>query len=175
MIAAVALALVGAAIGYSLIRDDDEPTAAEPRPQTVRETVTQQGTTVVETVVTTAPPPPEPEPEPEPEPTTATTATTAPPEEPSGSASELNDEGFRLMQAGDYQSALPLLEQAVAAQSGDLTEAYASYNLAFTRLALGQCDGVLDLLANSEQIQGPRGEITRLRREAEGACGEGDD
>ena len=56
------------------------------------------------------------------------------------SPSELNDQGFALMQAGDYEEALPLLEQAVAglAGSGELTEAYASYNLAFTRLRLGQ-------------------------------------
>ncbi len=77
------------------------------------------------------------------------------------------------MQAGDYEGALPLLEGAVAglAGSGSLTEAYASYNLAFTRLALGQCDGVLDLLARSEQVQGDRKEIDRLRKEAEKACG----
>jgi hypothetical protein len=166
-IAAAALALVGAAIAFALVRDEDPSTATtELRPQTVRETVTQQGTTVVETVVTTAPAEPDPEPT-----TTATTATTeAPPEEPSASPSELNDEGFRLMQAGDYEAALPLLEQAVAGQTGDLTEAYASYNLAFTRRSLGQCEGVLDLLARSEQLQGRRGEIQRLRRETERAC-----
>jgi hypothetical protein len=58
----------------------------------------------------------------------------------------------------------------VAARSGDLTEAYASYNLAFTRLSLGRCDGVLELLARSEQLQGERKEISRLRREAERSC-----
>ena len=44
------------------------------------------------------------------------------------------------MQAGRYEEALPLLEQAVAglAGTGELAEAYASYNLAFTRRALGQ-------------------------------------
>ena len=43
------------------------------------------------------------------------------------------------MRAGDYAGALPLLEQAVAglSGSGETAEAYASYNLAFTRLALG--------------------------------------
>jgi hypothetical protein len=127
----------------------------------VRETVTLEGTTVVETV-TTAPPPP-----------TTTPTTEAAPEEPTASPSELNDEGFRLMQAGEYEAALPLLEQAVAARSGDLTEAYASYNLAFTRLSLGRCDGVLELLARSEELQGERKEISRLRREAERGCDEG--
>jgi tetratricopeptide (TPR) repeat protein len=151
---AAALALAGVALGLSLL-DDEEPTAratTQP-PRTVVETVTLEGTTVQETV-TTAPPPPEDE-----------------PEEPTATPSELEAEGFQLMQAGDYEAALPLLEQAVAAQTGDLTEAYASYNLAFTRLSLGRCDGVLELLARSEQLQGDRKEIRRLRREAERACG----
>ena len=71
------------------------------------------------------------------------------------------------MQAEDYEGALPLLEQAVSklAGTGSLAEAYASYNLAFTRLALGSCDGVLELLARSEEVQGGRSEIDRLRRE----------
>jgi hypothetical protein len=78
------------------------------------------------------------------------------------------------MNAGDYQGALPLLEQAVAGLtgSGDLAEAYASYNLAFTRLALGSCDGAIDLLNRSEQVQGKRKEISRLRKEAEKSCGD---
>jgi hypothetical protein len=77
------------------------------------------------------------------------------------------------MQAGDYESALPLLEQSVAglAGSGSITEAYASYNLAYTRLALGRCDGVLDLLDRSQQVQGNRSEIRNLRQEARQACG----
>ena len=163
MLVAAALALAGVALGLSLL-DDEEPRAdATTRPSlTVVETVTLEGTTVQETI-TTAPPPPEEEPEPpeeEPE----------PPDEPTASPSELNDEGFALMQAGEFEAALPLLEQAVAGQTGDLTVAYASYNLAFTRRALGQCEGVLELLARSEQLQGQRGEIQRLRRETERAC-----
>ena len=55
------------------------------------------------------------------------------------SGAALNDAGFGHMQAGHYATALPLLERAVAALrgSGSLTEAYASYNLAFTRRSLG--------------------------------------
>ena len=80
------------------------------------------------------------------------------------------------MQAEDYEGALPLLEQAVSTarrRTGSLAEAYASYNLAFTRLALGSCDGVLELLDRSEEVQGGRSEIDRLRREAEKQCGDG--
>ena len=114
------------------------------------------GTTVVQTV-TTAPKTAEPEP------------TTAPPVE---SPATLNDRGYELMQAGRYEEALPPLEQAVAGLSGtgELAEAYASYNLAFTRRALGRCDGVLELLERSQQVQGERKEISRLRKEAEKAC-----
>ena len=145
-------------------------TTAPPRTvqQTVQETITLPGTTVVQTVTTAPEPPPT---------TTATTATTAPEEEPpSGSPSQLNDQGFRLMRAGRYEEALPLLEQSVAglAGSGALAEAYASYNLAFTRRALGQCEGVYELLDRSQQVQGERKEITRLRRETERSC-DGDD
>ena len=166
--------LAGILAATLLARDDGGETAGTTAPprtvqQTVQQTVTLPGTTVVQTVTTAPEPPP---------PTTATTATTAPEEEPppSGSPSQLNDQGFRLMRAGRYQEALPLLEQSVAglAGSGQLAEAYASYNLAFTRRALGQCDSVIELLDRSQQVQGVRGEITRLRREAEQSCGDGD-
>ena len=111
---------------------------------------------------------------------TVTETATVPEEETSApgsgsSGSELNDAGFARMQAEDYAGALPLLEQAVSqlAGTGSLAEAYASYNLAFTRLALGSCDDVLELLDRSEEVQGGRSEIERLRREAEKQCGDG--
>ena len=170
-------ALVAGILAATLLaRDDGGETAGTTAPprtvqQTVQQTITLPGTTVVQTVTTAPEPPP---------PTTATTATTAPEEVPpaSGSPAELNDQGFRLMRAGRYQEALPLFEQAVAglAGSGELAEAYASYNLAFTRRAVGQCEGVLELLDRSQQVQGARGPITRLRQEAQQSCGgDGDD
>ena len=152
--------------------DDGEKQAAStvpPVPKTVKETVTLPGTTVVETVTTQAAA------------TTAQAAATAPgattqqeeqPPPSSASPSELNDQGYELMQARRYEEALPLLEQAVAGLngSGELAEAYAAYNLAYTRHALGRCDGVIDLLNRSEQVQGERKEISRLRKEAEKRC-----
>ena len=151
--------LAGILAAALLARDDGERTAATVA-QTVKETVTLPGTTVVQTV-TTAPEPP---------PATTTTTTTAQP--PAQNPSALNDQGFELMKAGRYEEALPLLEQAVAglAGSGELAEAYASYNLAFTRRALGQCEGVVELLDRSEEIQGKRKEISKLRKEAERSC-----
>jgi hypothetical protein len=153
----LALVLLGAGIlAATLLAGGDDETPTPPAaPQTIRETVVQ---TVTTTTPTTAPE------------TTQVTTTEAP---PPASASELNDQGFALMQAGDYESALPLLEQAVqlSSGSGELVEAYAAYNLAFTRFSLGSCDGVLELLQRSEEVQGKRGEIRRLRREAERSCG----
>ena len=113
--AGVAAAALVAAVG-----DDPERQAGD-RTGTVTETTVNE---------TPQPPPPPPAPAPEPPPPTPP----SPPPPPDGAA--LNDEGFALMQSGEFGSALPLLEQSVAALagSGSLAEAYASYNLAFTRL-----------------------------------------
>ena len=94
------------------------------------------------------------------------------PPPPGTSGRALNDEGFRLLQQGDVDAALPLLESSVSALrgSGSITEAYASYNLAAARFAAGQCDGVTDLLDRSEQVQGERKEIDQLRRKVEKRC-----
>jgi hypothetical protein len=74
-----------------------------------------------------AQPAPAPEPEPEPAPEQ---------EEPSSSGTssgaELNDQGFQLMQQGDYAGAVPILQEAVATwpeDSQDINYAYALYNL----------------------------------------------
>jgi serine/threonine-protein kinase len=173
-LAVAALAGIGLA---ALLSDGDGGLAAVPRERTVIQTVTARGTTVRETVVTTAPA------RTLPAQTVVTTApartqpagtTASPAPAPSGDPSELNDRGFALMQQGDYEQALPLLEQSVAglAGTGSLTEAYASYNLAYTRFQLGSCDGVLELLDRSQQVQGHRTEIDRLRKDAKKSCRE---
>jgi eukaryotic-like serine/threonine-protein kinase len=125
---------------------------------------------------TTAAQPPSPTPEPPPAPEPPPPAPEPPPPSPPlSSAADLNDDGFALMQSGNFSDALPLFEQAVAslAGSGTLAEAYASYNLAYTRFALGSCDGVVSLLDRSEQVQGERKEIDRLRRDADRECSDG--
>ena len=104
----------------------------------------------------------------------ATTEATQPPADTTVASDpvELNDRGFALMQEGEYGRARPLLDRAVAglAGTGAITEAYASYNLAFTRFALGSCDGVLSLLDRSEAVQGERSDIDELREGWEDRC-----
>jgi hypothetical protein len=93
-------------------------------------------------------------------------------ETPTVDGSALNDRGFARMQAGDYAAALPLLRGSVLALRGSnsLTEAYADYNLAYSRFAVGRCDGVTGLLDRSERIQGARTEIDALRARWEAKC-----
>lgn len=149
-IATVALLLAGAGTAAVLASDDGETGARTvTRVRTVVTTVSDSISTATVTETSTAPEPTEP-----------------------SNGAELNDAGFELMQAGAYEAALPYFERAVAALagSGDLAEAYASYNLAFTRFALGECDGVLELLERSQEVQGKRHEIDQLRREFERAC-----
>jgi hypothetical protein len=90
------------------------------------------------------------------------------------SGQALNDTAFTKMRARDFAGALPLLEQAVAklAGSGALVEAYADYNLAFTRVALGQCTDVIALLDRAEEVEGHRVEIDGLREQADRSCRE---
>jgi len=89
------------------------------------------------------------------------------------SGSVLNDAGFARIRSGDYRGALPLLDQAVRRlrSTGSIVEAYALYNLAVARFALGRCDGVLSLLDRSQARQGRRTAIDRLREQARARCG----
>ena len=151
----------GALLAYFLTRGGDgKPATVVTRIQRV---TTQGRVTTVEKKVTVT--------------TAAATrpaaAPTPAPSPPSGQTGEsLNDAGYAKMQAGDYNGALPLLEQAVQKLqgTGKLYEAYASYNLAFTRFQLGNCDGVLALLDRAESIEGSRSAIDRLRRDAQSRC-----
>jgi serine/threonine-protein kinase len=94
----------------------------------------------------------------------------------------LGDAGFALMEDGDYPRARPLLLAAVKAlrDSGIKEEAWALYNLAYTRYQLGECNGILTLLDRSQRIQGRHSEIDALRQATYDRCiggggGDGDD
>jgi tRNA A-37 threonylcarbamoyl transferase component Bud32 len=154
------LLLAGAGIAAAaLLPGGSDPRRAAPAPAPAIKTITAKG----DTITVTAPAPAAPAP-------ASSTAATAPVSSTSGT--QLNAAGWEKLQAGDLEGALPLLEQAVQALrgTGSTTEAYALYNLALTRFALGSCDGVVQLLDASAAIQGERTEIDRLRRQAEHRC-----
>jgi serine/threonine-protein kinase len=150
----VAGAVAGALLAYFLTRDNGGPAAPTTIVTHVRTVTTQGQVTTVEKPVTV---------------TTSPTVST-PPSNRSGVA--LNNAGYAKMQAGDYAGALPLLEEAVRKLDGTgiLDEAYAKYNLAYTRYQLGNCDGVLDLLDQAEAIEGHKSAIDRLRAQAQENC-----
>jgi eukaryotic-like serine/threonine-protein kinase len=147
-------AVAGALLAYFLTRDNGGPAT----PTTI---VTQLRTVTTQGQVTTVE-----------KPVSVTTSPTvsSPPSNRSGIA--LNNAGYAKMQAGDYAGALPLLEEAVSKLDGTgvLDEAYAKYNLAYTRYQLGNCDGVLDLLDQAEAIEGHKSAIDRLRAQAQENC-----
>jgi eukaryotic-like serine/threonine-protein kinase len=145
-------AVAGALLAYALTRGGTGPTRTKIVTHTQRVTTRGQVTTFEK-------------------PVTVTTS----PSVPAGSAASgaaLNNAGFARMRAGDYAGALSLLEQAVQKLDGthSLDEAYADYNLAYTRYRLGNCDGVKELLDRSKSIQGHRSEIDRLRHQVEKTC-----
>jgi serine/threonine-protein kinase len=122
-------------------------------PDAGRVTVTQRGTTVVQTVTAQ-------------QPTQQQSATTpaAPTSSVNGQAIAL--QGYDRLKSGDYAGAIPLLEQAARELQGTGTtdEAYNDYNLAYALAKTSGCsDRVLQLLDASESIQGRRTEIDRLR------------
>ena len=147
--------VAGGLLAYFVTRGDN---SKPPTVVTQVQTVTTQGqVTTVERPVTV----------------TTSAATTSPTPPASGLTGEqLNDAGFAKMQAGDLTGALPLLEQAVRKLdgTGKLYEAYAKYNLAYTRFNLGDCTGVLDLLDQAEAIEGHKSAIDRLRTGAQENC-----
>jgi eukaryotic-like serine/threonine-protein kinase len=145
--ALLALGAIGGAIAAIVLTNDDKTTkAAPPRGRTVTTVVTRQGSTLQTTVtVPSATPPPSP----------------PPPTSPSSlSGLQLNDAGYRKMQAGDYAGALPLLRQAVAKLSGVgyPNEAYANYNLGYTLLQLGQCGEAIPYLERAKKLEPQRSE-----------------
>ncbi|MDX6474600.1 MAG: eukaryotic-like serine/threonine-protein kinase [Gaiellaceae bacterium] len=163
------VALIAGGVLAAVLASRSSKHASGPGPRTVVRTVTGPGKTVLQTVTapTTATTPSATTP------SATTPSTTAPATPPSGgSGSQLNDAGFAKMRQGDYAGALPLLEQAVQklSGSGSTNEAYADYNLAYTRRKLGRCDGVLGLLDRSQAIQGHRSEIDSLRADAQQNC-----
>jgi eukaryotic-like serine/threonine-protein kinase len=154
VLAAAAAATAGIIVAVVLDRGDSAAKRITLPGTTVRATVTQS--TTVSQTVTSAPP---------------TTTAAQPPTSLDGH--DLNDRGYALMQAGDYQGALALLQQAVEKLRGsgpaDPYEAYANYNLGYTLLRLGRCDDALTYLAVADRLE-DHPDVDRAIKRAE-KCG----
>jgi predicted Ser/Thr protein kinase len=151
---AAALTLAGIAAAVVLTRGG----SAKPKPvavKTVVRRVTQPGQTVVTTAfVTTSAPPPQ------------TSAPAAP--STGGDPVAENDRAYSMMNAGDYNGALPLLQDAAAQLQGqgNLAEAYTDYNLGYTLMQLGNCTDALTWLERSRALQPSRKEVKDAIRQA---------
>jgi serine/threonine protein kinase len=153
----------GALAAIALTNGDGDGSRAATVVRTITKPVTEEGRTVVSTqTVTTVeeePPPPSPPPA-TPPPASGELSRTE--------AAQLNDDAFELMNQGRYEEALPMLQRALPALRGyQPYEAYAEYNLGKTLLELGECTAAIPHLDRSEQLQGPRAEITRAREAAQ--------
>jgi hypothetical protein len=89
----------------------------------------------------------------------------------------LNDAAYALMNAHQYERALPLARKAVrTAAKGSVTRGYANFNLGFTLLQLGRCSESLPPLRLALKIEAPaqkkfiRPQIKRAQACAQGAA-----
>jgi TolA-binding protein len=80
----------------------------------------------------------------------------------------LNDQGYALLQRGDYLAAIPPLRRAVAKLRGagpaDPYEAYANYNLGYALLHAGDCTGALPPLEVANHLETSPLVDTAIRR-----------
>jgi tetratricopeptide (TPR) repeat protein len=87
---------------------------------------------------------------------------------------QLNQQGYDLMNAGNYEEAIPVLRDAVDAfgsQTSDLNYAYALYNLGRSLRLAGRPDEAVPLLRERLQIRNQTGIV---RRELEAAIAASD-
>jgi eukaryotic-like serine/threonine-protein kinase len=109
--------------------------------------------------------------------TTPTNTTGAKTAIPVGAPAQLNDEGFRLMRAGRYAEAIPLLERAVGAfpeDSNELTYAYALYNLGRSLRLAGRAQEAIPLLERRLRIPNQRDAVARELSAARLSAGQGE-
>jgi serine/threonine-protein kinase len=92
-----------------------------------------------------------------------------PPAEPTAEPEELNGQGFELIQQGAYEEAIPLLEQAVAGLegSGDITYAYALYNLGNALRLAGRPEEAIPILRQRLEIPNQQGTVQAELKRAE--------
>jgi serine/threonine-protein kinase len=112
-------------------------------------------------------------PTPEPEGTPAAVPAPAPEGSTSEDGSALNQQGYELIQVGEYDAAIPVLEQAVAAfpaGTEDLDYAYALFNLGNALRLSGRPDEAIPVLEQRLEIPNQTGtveeELAAARAEA---------
>ena len=120
---------------------------------------------------------PEPSESAEPESSGAPESTEAPPA-PEGtdavSGAALNEEGFALIQAGEYEAAVPVLEDAVASfpeGSEDLNYAYALFNLGNALRLSGRPEEAIPVLERRLEIPNQTETVERELEEARAEAG----
>jgi serine/threonine protein kinase len=95
-------------------------------------------------------------------------------EEAAPSGVELNNQGFDLIQAGDYEGAIPILRRAVEALEGgsdQLTYGYALFNLAHALRLAGRPEEAIPLLQQRLEIPDQTAEVRAELAEARAAAG----
>jgi serine/threonine-protein kinase len=100
----------------------------------------------------------------------------AEPQRSAASPAQLNDQGFALMNAGDHEGAIPVLQRAVGAfpeGSTDLTLAYALYNLGRSLRLAGRPDEAIPVLERRLEFNNQRGVVKRELAAARRATGSG--
>ncbi|HEU0025288.1 MAG TPA: tetratricopeptide repeat protein, partial [Thermoleophilaceae bacterium] len=97
----------------------------------------------------------------------------APEAAPPAGGSELNAQGFALMQAGRFDEAVPILRQAVASwpeDSRDIEYAYALFNLGKSLNRSGDPEAAIPYLEKrltfDDQVETVQKELDRARRAA---------
>ena len=154
-LAAAAVLVAAGAVLLSTGGDEGSPPQGETRAQAQR-TVTER-----ETVTTPAPAE---------EPAPAEPETPA----PAASGSDLNAQGFQLMQAGRYAEAVPLLQRAVATwpeDSQDIEYAYALFNLGKSLSESGNPAAAIPYLEKRLTFKDQRGTVMRELKRAQRAAG----
>jgi serine/threonine-protein kinase len=165
-----ALCLVALIAGFAFanaIGGDEDPPAPEPASEPDRDSSAQDD----------PPPPAEETTPPEDETPPADTDTEAPPAEPRAEPTDdplaLNDQGFQLIQQGDPEGAIPLLEQAVDGLEADggLNYAYALYNLGNALYLAGRPEEAIPILKARLEIPNQRGTVADTLAAAQRALG----
>jgi tRNA A-37 threonylcarbamoyl transferase component Bud32 len=97
-----------------------------------------------------------------------------PPPRPAVSGSSghaLNDQGYQLIQQGNFAAAIPVLQQAIGKLAGsgpaDPYEAYANYNLGYALYRSGRCAEAVPYVQRAEELEPQRHEPRQLLKRAE--------